>query len=233
MGNVIKGKNDLESLDPKLVEEWNYEKNSINPCDISANTHMKVWWKCRKEHEWQASVANRHRKKQKCPYCTGRLAITGVNDLATTNPELLLEWDYSKNVSIDPTLVKAGSCKKAWWKCVKGHEWETKILNRAIKGHGCIYCSSNKVLFGYNDFLTQYPELAEEWDYEKNLEINPQELQVKSNLKVWWKCKHCGHSWQAYISNRTSHNSSCPKCNFKLKTSFPEQVIFYYINVAA
>ena len=84
-------------------------------------------------------------------------------------------------------------------------------------------------MFGYNDFLTQYPELAEEWDYEKNLEINPQDLQAKSNLKVWWKCKHCGHSWQAYISNRTSHNSSCPKCNFKLKTSFPEQVIFYYI----
>ena len=31
-----------------------------------------------------------------CPYCAGLLPIVGVNDLQTTNPELIKEWDYTK-----------------------------------------------------------------------------------------------------------------------------------------
>ena len=36
-----------------------------------------------------------------------------------------------------------------------------RYLSRAI-------CSNQKVLKGYNDFATIYPELSREWDYEKN-----------------------------------------------------------------
>lgn len=35
-------------------------------------------------------------KKSGCPYCAGLLPIVGVNDLQTTNPELMKEWDYQK-----------------------------------------------------------------------------------------------------------------------------------------
>lgn len=36
-------------------------------------------------------------------------------------------------------------------------------------------------------------------------------LKIKSNKKVWWKCKN-GHEWQAIISNRTNKNQGCPFC---------------------
>ena len=43
-----------------------------------------------------ASVGSRI-KGTGCPYCAGQKVLEGYNDLATTNPELLEEWDYQKN----------------------------------------------------------------------------------------------------------------------------------------
>jgi len=52
-----------------LANEWNYEKNnSLTPMDITPNSGKKVWWKCKKGHEWQATVANRNRGSG-CPVC--------------------------------------------------------------------------------------------------------------------------------------------------------------------
>lgn len=65
--------------------------------------------------------------------------ITGVNDLATTHPDLVKEWDYEKN-DLKPTDVTAGSAKKVWWKCQNGHSWQASVVNRA-KGTGCPFCS--------------------------------------------------------------------------------------------
>lgn len=66
-------------------------------------------------------IAKRTSRNQGCPYCSGRKAIPGENDLATTHPEVVQEWG-SKN-SISPQEVKAGSNRKVWWKCDKGHEY--------------------------------------------------------------------------------------------------------------
>ena len=32
----------------------------------------------------------------------------------------------------------------------------------------CPFCSHKKLLSGYNDLATTYPQIAAEWDYEKN-----------------------------------------------------------------
>ena len=50
--------------------------------NVTPNSHKKVWWKCSKGHEWQAVVASRNRGSG-CPYCSGRKAISGINDLET------------------------------------------------------------------------------------------------------------------------------------------------------
>ena len=52
-----------------LMKEWNYEKNGdLNPEDFTVGSAKKVWWKCAKGHEWQATIANRS-KGIGCPYC--------------------------------------------------------------------------------------------------------------------------------------------------------------------
>ena len=218
----------LKDISPALIDEWDYELNEVDPMKIAASTHKRVHWKCVNGHRWEASVANRSRKAQGCPYCSGRLPIFGHDDLFSTNPELKKEWNYKKNININPNLLKATSSKKVWWICSKGHEWETRILYRGSRGHGCPYCSGQMVMPGYNDLESQYKDIALEWDYEKN-EEKPALVSAKNVKKYWWICSICGYSYHASIYNRTHNNSGCPRCNLRNKTSFPEQTIFFYI----
>lgn len=140
---LSKVKTDLQTVNPILVDEWNYEKNgNLKPDQFTANSGKKVWWKCGKGHEWQAIIAHRHRGSG-CPYCSGRCAIKGETDLQTVNPALAKEWYYKKNGDLKPEHFTANSGKKVWWVCEKGHEWQAKIADRN-KGRGCPVCAKEK-----------------------------------------------------------------------------------------
>ena len=206
---AIKGENDLQTVNPELASEWNYEKNNgLTPFDVLPNSEKKVWWKCQKGHEWQSMIGNRN-KGQRCPYCSGRRVLKGFNDLQTVHPSLAIEWNYEKNSGIKPTDVTAGSNKKVWWRCEKGHEWQAKVCDR-FRGTECPYCAGNKVLKGFNDLQTVNPTLSLEWNYDKNGELTPEDITANNNKKVWWKCQK-GHEWQATIYNRNK-GTGCPVC---------------------
>lgn len=130
----------------------------------------------------------------------------------TDNPNLIAEWNYEKNIDLDPSKTTLGSGKKVWWKCSKGHEWQA-IINNRYKGRGCPYCSNKKALTGYNDLQTLNPILASEWNYEKNGNLSPKDFMVSSGVKVWWKCNK-GHEWQATINHR-NNGKGCPYCKGK------------------
>ena len=215
---LLTGYNDLATTNPKLAKEWNYEKNGdLKPTQVTVGSNKKVWWKCSKGHEWQATIASRS-SGSGCPYCSNVKLLTGYNDLATTNSELAKEWNYEKNGDLKPTRVMKGCGKKVWWTCTKGHEWQATINNRA-KGTGCPYCSNQKVLIGYNDLATSNPQLAKEWNYEKNEDLKPTQVTVGSNKKVWWKCTK-GHEWQATINHRIN-GTGCPICaNKKISVGY-------------
>lgn len=66
----IKGINDLNTINPKLSKEWNYDKNkNFTPQDVTFGSTKKVWWICKNGHEWQASICNRN-KNRGCPICS-------------------------------------------------------------------------------------------------------------------------------------------------------------------
>lgn len=72
------------------------------------------------------------------------------------------------------------------------------------------------------------PTLSSEWDYEKNYPLTPKDVPPSSRIRVWWICKY-GHSWEAKVESRNS-GRGCPQCAKEIRTSFPEQAIYYYIN---
>lgn len=127
--------------------------------------------------------------------------------LALENPELVLEW--SENNELSPMDVTIGSHKKVWWKGKCGHEWEAIIKNR-VNGSGCPYCSGNKVLKGFNDLASLFPEIAAEWS-EKNYPLAPDMVTAKSNKQIIWRCRN-NHEWKAKISDRTN-GSGCKWCS--------------------
>lgn len=228
MAKLKKGENDLASRNPELALEWNYSKNkNINPDEICYSSNKKVWWICQKGHEWFAAP-NGRRRGTGCPYCANDLIIPGENDLATIRPELAQEWNTLRNGDILPQNVSCRTNRKVWWLGKCGHEWQATIASRS-DGHGCPYCSGRLVLAGMNDLASQRPDIAHEWHTVRNKELLPEMIALNSNKKVWWLGK-CGHEWQATVANRTSRNSRCPICQKEYHTSFPEQVVFYYLS---
>ena len=138
---VIRGLNDLKSVNPVVASEWDYVKNGKNvPWDFTHKSGKLVWWKCKKGHSWQAKICTRS-EGTGCPYCSGNKVAEGYNDLYSKHPELIREWDYTKN-KISPKEVAQCSGKSAWWVCSHGHSWCAKISSR-VHGSGCPEC--NKV----------------------------------------------------------------------------------------
>ena len=123
-------------------------------------------------------------------------------------PELVTDWS-DLNGALQPNQVSYGSNKKVWWQGKCGHNWYGSVKNHG-RGHGCPYCSGNKVMPGFNDLASQYPELVKEWS-PWNRQLKPYQISPKSNKKVWWDCRKCNHSWQARIADRTDGHG-CPSC---------------------
>ena len=223
----ITGKNDLATCYPEIASEWDYSVNgNLTPQKVKYSSHKKVGWRCKKGHQWQTEI--RHRTKgSKCPYCLGRYAIVGENDLATCYPEIASEWDYEANGDLTPQMVTCSSNKKVFWKCEFGHQWQARIKDRT-RGNDCPYCAGQKAIAGVNDLATCNPSLASEWDYEANGNLTPQMVKCFSNKQVYWRCER-GHSWIAQICNR-SNGADCPYCSGReaiasvndLATCYPE-----------
>lgn len=225
---VLSGYNDLLTTHPDIACEWDYEKNkNLTPRDVTAGSNKKVWWTCDKGHSYETYIVQRTTKNSSCPYCSGHRVLPGFNSLADTRPEIASEWDYERN-EVTPDDVTAGSSLKAWWKCSCGHSYEASVYLRTRKniGTGCPYCSNKKVMPGFNDLATTNPEIACEWNYEKNGNLTPRDITAGANRKVWWKCSH-GHAWQATAAMRKK--TGCPECSKHKKTSQTEQAVFYYV----
>ena len=74
----------------------------------------------------------------------------GFRSLKDEYPELASEWHPTKNGSLTPEQVMAGSNKIVWWKRSYDapetgrhydFEWRASVKNRALRGLGCPYLS--------------------------------------------------------------------------------------------
>ena len=119
--------NSLAEVHPELVSEWSEKNMPLKPDEANAKSRKNVWWRCGKcGNEWK-SVINARVEGTVCPVCAEREVLAGYNDLATTDSQLLSEWDYEKN-KWKPTEVSRTSAKRVWWKC------------SARSSHWCVFC---------------------------------------------------------------------------------------------
>lgn len=139
---LLKGFNDLKTKYPSLAAEWSEKNLPLTPDAVNEKSTKNVWWKCRTcGYEWKAVVKARV-KGGMCPVCAERAVLQGYNDLGTTDPHLLSEWDYEKNSKWTPSNVSRNSMKVVWWKCGAGHSYRAKITDRTIEQKGCPQCEA-------------------------------------------------------------------------------------------
>lgn len=210
---VLPGSNDLASLCPDLVPQWDGDRNGpLTPDRVLPGSHRKVWWRCDKGHGWQAAIASRALGGAGCPVCSGQQVLAGENDLAALYPDLAAQWHPTKNGPLTPEQVTPGSSRAAWWVCEKGHTWQTTVARRVQANTGCPYCAGHKVLAGFNDLASQEPQVAAEWDRDRNGALTPAQVTARSARRVWWRCDQ-GHVWKTKIYVRTGRQrSGCPVC---------------------
>jgi predicted Zn-ribbon and HTH transcriptional regulator len=150
-----------------------------------------------------------------CGICEGG-QVGKTNNFKYLRPDMVSEWS-SKN-KIKPDEVTANSGKYILWKCSKcGHEWSARVADRNA-GRGCPSCAG-QIVTDKNRLSVKFPELCEEWDWNKNKKIKPTNVSYGSGKKVWWKCRECNFEWTAPINNRTNVKSGCPNCAANRKES--------------
>ena len=216
----IPGKTDLATTHPALAAEWDAEKNGCPASSVTYGARAEAWWRCALGHSFKTPVYARVRGDG-CPYCSGKKALAGFNDLATTDPELAKEWAEE---GLLPTEITRGNHRAVKWRCALGHVYEAPVYARA-SGSGCPYCAGRKVLAGFNDLAVTHPRLAAQWDETLNGDLSPQMVSKGSNKKVWWRCAE-GHVWQAAVYSRTrSRAADCPVCAGTVKTRYPRRAL--------
>lgn len=126
---------------PELVDQWNAEANGgLTPGTITIGSDKRIWWRCALGHEYETRLDSRV-SGTGCPYCAGRKAWPGFNDLTTLFPEVAAEWHPTLNGSLTPDQVTKGGKQKVWWRCDQGHVWKAALYARTRKnGTGCPVC---------------------------------------------------------------------------------------------
>jgi len=156
---LYKGFNDLASRYPELAAEWSDKNAPIKADEVFPKSRENVWWKCRVcGYEWKAVIDSRV-KGSSCPVCADRAVSEGINDLASTDPGILREWDYERNYQVKPTVISRYSLRPVWWKCRRGHRWRAKIADRTVDGEPCHICRK--------DFEREFPDLLLRYYAEK------------------------------------------------------------------
>jgi hypothetical protein len=187
---------------PDIAAQWHPSENGdLLPNDVSAGSNKKCWWICEKGHPWQAVVKDRTKGKG-CRTCYKEPYVS----LLESHPDIAAQWHPSKNGDLLPKDVSAGSNKKCWWICEKGHPWQTRVYHRTY-GQGCPTCYKEP----YVSLLESHPDIAAQWHPTENGDLLPKDVSAGSHKKCSWICEKGHDSWQAKVYSRTSGNG-CPTC---------------------
>ena len=195
MSRLQVGVNDLATRFPDVAEQ----AASWDPSRFLPHSNKKVEWKCRRDHHWMATIANRVNRGSGCPYCEGNRVIPGETDFATLRPDLAIQiygWD--------PREVSLYSNQKLEWICELGHIWITSPNNRK-RGQGCPFCSNRRAWPGFNDLATTHPQIA-----LSAYRWNPSTVVAMSDKQHAWVCES-GHIWESAVKSR-SKGVGCPSC---------------------
>lgn len=230
MDSVNYPENNFVRKYPDLAKEIHTTKN--NDIDFSRLTYYsettKINWICsvKKEcgciHEYYATP--RSRTRNGCPFCNGS-KICFHESIYYLFPEIMKEWDYTKNTIIDPKNTSRGSKLKVWWTCLQKtvcgctHKYETEIKSKCTTKTGCPYCisSAGRIFCEHASFAYLFPNLLKEWHPTKNNGLLPTELAPGSHKRIWWQCLNktpcgCVHVYDTQLLRRTQFGVGCQYC---------------------
>jgi uncharacterized protein YndB with AHSA1/START domain len=216
LGGMVSFERSLEVRFPEIAAELNVERSGFTAAEVLYGAKVKAWRRCPKPFghpDYPMTVNSRTNpgQKQGCSYCAGK-RLSPERSLASVAPMVAREFLSEVN-GTTPEEIFSQDNRRYVWKCSKtpSHRWAASPNNRVGKKSGCPYCSGARV-WEANRLGDLRPDLADQWDGDRNGSLTPWMVSIGSSRKVHWKCpKGEDHRWQARIHKRSA-GQGCRFC---------------------
>ena len=138
----------------KILKNWDYKKNLIDPKFVTENSRTSYWWICSKRkhsfftNPYQVSI----KQTQGCNKCyeldraeiVRKYYLKNNLTLDEGDPFLAKQFDQKKNKR-KANEINCQSTLKAWWICPNGHSFQAVVNKRYLRGDGCTKCGNTGV----------------------------------------------------------------------------------------
>ena len=122
----------LSETHPGIAKEWDQEKNgALSATEVSPNSGIAVWWKCKRGHSWIVRIISRTaRGGTSCPYCSGQtsqIELRFLSELQALFKNVI--WRQKiKGCEIDLMIPNQKVAVE-----IDGYPWHLKKLDRDKK----------------------------------------------------------------------------------------------------
>ena len=223
---ALQGFNDFATLEPVISKDYDEEKNGNTAGDVLI-TNRPVYFKCKNGHSFKRPIIQHIKSNGKCPVCANKRIEKGINDLATTNPEIATLLSPNNERKAD-TLLPSFKLKVAWICPTCNGEYYAPVEDMVNGLAECPYCSNQKPLAGFNTLKALYPEIAEH--LSPNNDFTADEILPTRYGSIKWICPTCGGEYSASVEDMVNGLAECPYCNNQrplagvntLKALYPE-----------
>jgi len=125
---------------PEVAALWHPSRNITRPDEYTYGSNKEVWWLCTvSAAHFYTQRIDRKAAGYGCSICSRRKLVIRVNDLATTDPLLSIEFHPDRNGAKKPDLMMAGTAPYYWSCLAAGHLKRQSVPNRR-KSKGCTDC---------------------------------------------------------------------------------------------
>lgn len=233
----------IDNLGDDFLEKyWDYDKNTLNPWEISYKNNKHIWIKC-VEVDYHESYncrpvtfVNGHR----CSYCTHSTGKAHPKDsfaqwcIDNIDKEFMTKYWSDRN-TLNPFEFSYSSTIRIWIKCQEKdyHEDYETMCSNFVKGRRCPFCINKKV--HPKDSLGQYiTDNFEQYFLQKiwgdkneksSFEYSPYNKDI-----VWWKCIDGIHDdYQRGINGSNIIDFRCTECVQERTESFLQEKVRSYL----
>ena len=136
------------------------------------------------------------------------------------------EFIEELNPGIEINKITKSSSIPIFWKCTKCSKPSQSSPNNRFRGNNykpflCPTCSRKRqdqkrrvtAAKKSGSIYDVSEKIREEWDWEKNGDLNPRKISKNSMDKFYWICSTCSKSFQASAYHRCIDGTGCKECS--------------------
>jgi len=219
-----------------MVENWNFTKNEVFPCEVfRGSSSKKYYFNCKNcKHELYLFLYYLDEKTLNCEYCDSKKLCNIKNCIHCYNNSFAsnsFAKYWSPKNKVIPREVMNKSNKKYLFDCREcKHEFEISISHIIEDKLNCSYCASLKMCnnedcnFCFNKSFANHPK-SKYWS-DKNKQ-KPRNVFKCTYYKYIFNCNFCNGEFissPAYIS----HGNWCNLCVNKTEKMLKDWLIYKY-----